>query len=307
MGKFAGFRCHAQGVDTFIRAHFHTIVASHLGCELTAAWIMARNHNCQSGLPLSPEIANILQSVNARRARVTSILCESYRISSIALLQLAPYGARQSLHSSVEQCLASLQTESSKLDDWHSALPQSELPIDPSFASFQAASHSQEFIRPLLFTSHLLAMNYAYYLSGRIMQCTALFHPHSHLRLDRQTCLRENVYSIGISSLLACCVLRCHEMTFIKWVENWLRGWRELDTLEEGSFPIAQALEVTRLVREEKDAGNEVYAVALPEDDGGGGGKFTSYCSQQFDRLVLVGRRSDTGRLYSEMVPVWIG
>ncbi|KAE8380482.1 hypothetical protein BDV26DRAFT_257403 [Aspergillus bertholletiae] len=340
MGNFAGFSCHADGIDTLIQTHFTTIASDHLGPELIAAWIVAKNHNwwlrmnfssfslqlSQGCLSLSSDISKILHSINAQRAEITSILCESYRINNLTLLQLGPCGIQQS-NLTVDECITSLQIESRKLDEWHATLPHSELPIE-SFSSFEALD--QRSIRPLLFTSHAVAMNYAYYACSRIMQCTALFHdlqrPYdpsndaeteaTHwmgilLRvvagLNRQDCFRENVYSIGIASLFPVCLLRCHNVAFGRWVENWLSEWSKVCTLEEGSFPITQALEITRIINQENVAGNDIYAVALPEDDGGGRGKYTSYASQRFDKIILIGRRGSSGQMYSELVPVQIG
>ncbi|KAK1148580.1 hypothetical protein N8T08_009587 [Aspergillus melleus] len=312
MGNFIGFGCHAQGVYTFIQTHFAAIASDQLGRELTAAWILAKNHNWwlrmhfssvslqlrQPSLALPPDISHILLAINARRAVVTSILCESYRLNNVALLQLWPCGHRHP-DLTVDQCIASLEIESKKLDEWHSALPQCELPIE-SFPGFDALDRESGNFHPLLFTSHTLAMNYAYYACSRILQCTTLFHnlrqPQNPsataaetetetnywiriiLRivagLDKQTCFRENVYSIGISSLLAACLLRCHDSIIGTWIETWLSDWRSNNSaLEEGSFPIAQVWELTRLINEEKAAGDDIYAIALPEDDGGGRGK----------------------------------
>ena len=56
--------------------------------------------------------------------------------------------------------------------------------------------------------------------------------------------------------------------------------------MERGSFPIVQALEITRLVNEETATGNDIYAIGLPEDDGVGMGKHASYVSQRIDNVI---------------------
>lgn len=337
MGNFAGFACHAQGVDTFIHAHLITISSDPIGRELNAAWVLTKYHTwwlrmnfssfsfqlSQGSLCLSPDISNMLRSINAGRVIVTSILCESYRLNNIALLQLGPCGTKTS-GVTVEECIASLQIESRRLDEWHAELPQSELPIE-SFSGF--VDKDEVGIRPLMFKSHYFAMNYAYYVCSRIMQCTALLHElrctHAQSNdpekkeinqwmtllvrivsgLNKKDCFRGNVYSIGVSSLLVACLLRCQNMTIGRWIEEWLHEWSISCILEEGSFPILQALEVIRLINEEKAAGNDIYAIALPEDDGGGTGKYMSYNSQNFDKIVMIGRRGSSGRLYCELVP----
>jgi hypothetical protein len=212
-----------------------------------------------------------------------------------------------------------------KLDEWHTGLAQSELPIE-SFSG--VVDHNEEVIRPLMFTSHYFAMNYAYYVCSRIMQCTALLQELRCTRvqsndpgkkeisfwitllvrivagLNKQDCFRGNVYSIGVCSLLTTSLLRCQTPTIGRWVEEWLHEFSTSPILEEGSFPVYQALKTIRLINEEKAAGNDIYAIALPEDDGGGTGKFTSYNSQHFDKVVIIGRRGISGRLYSELAPI---
>lgn len=338
MGNFASFACHAQGVDTFINTHLSTISSEPIGRELTAACVLAKYHTwwlrmnfssfsfqlSQGSLSLSPDISNMLRSINARRVIVTSILCESYRVNNIALLQLAPCGTQTS-GVTVEECIAYLRIESMRLDEWHAGVSQSELPIE-SFSGLM--DHGVGGIRPLTFRSHYFAMNYAYYVASRIMQCTALLHELNCARgpsngpekkevnfwmtllirivsgLNKQDCLKGNVYSIGVSSLLTACLLRCQNITIGRWVEKWLHEWGISSIFEEGSFPVFQALETIRLINEEKAAGNEIYAIALPEDDGGGTGKYTSYNSQHFDKIITIGRRGISGRLYSELVPI---
>lgn len=338
MGNFASFACHAQGVDTFINTHLTTISSEPIGREIIAACVLSKYHTwwlrmnfssfsfqlSQGPLCLSPVISNMLRSTNARRVIVTSILCESYRLNNIALLQLGPCGTQTS-GVTVEECVAYLQIESMRLDEWHAGLPQSELPIE-SFSGL--VDHDEGGIRPLMFRSHYFAMNYAYYICSRIMQCTALFHELRCTRgqsnnpekkeinfwmtllvcvvsgLNKQDCFMGNVYSIGVSSLLTACLLRCQNITIGRWVEKWLHEWSISSIMEEGSFPVFQALETIRLINEEKAAGNDIYAIALPDDDGGGTGKHTSYNSQHFDRIVTIGRRGISGRLYSELVPI---
>ena len=337
MGNFVNFGYHAEGIATFIQAQYTAISSNSIGRELAAAWILARYHNwwlrmnfstfsfqlSQPSQRLSADFMNLLHSINARRVIVTSVLCESYRISTIALLQLL--NGRRTPQITIDKCITSLKAESKKLDDWHSALSQSELPIEnPS----DTEPVEQSEIRPLLFKSQDLAMNYAYYVSSRIMQYTwSIYELHNSYHgfndpekeilthwmtillrivagLDKEECSRANVYSIGATSLLVACLLRCNNAVLGRWIENWLHEWEALSIFEEGSFPIIQALGVVRLVNEKRANGNNVYMIALPEDDGGGNGKYVSYNSQRIDRISLMGIRRSSGRLYSELIPI---
>lgn len=221
--------------------------------------------------------------------------------------------------SDVSEYIAMLENQGQKLDDWESRLLPLELPAEPLEDEFST-------IRPLLFTSHDNAMNYAYYVVARIMQCTdnlvnlkrqmpdktqnTAYWLTILLRviagLDKTSCSRLNIYSIGVSSLLLACLPRCPDPAIGSWIEAWLLDLLASSVLEEGSFPVAQALAVARLVNGERNAGNEVCAIGLVEDDGGGGGKYDSYNSQFIDRVVVRGwRRNQPSNRWSKEVPLW--
>jgi len=340
MGNFTAFQFHTDGIAKFIQLKSAEIPPE-IGNQLLAAWTLSRYQNWwrrmnfssfsfqldQPSIRLNEEVTNTLISVDAKRAIVISILCESYRINTVGGLQLWA-DQTQILDPTIEECIALLDSESQKLDGWHSTLADSELPIECS--SHVELTVNNEF-RPLVFESHYYAMNYAYYVVSRIMQCTNILHEHlprseynqekneetiSHwtrllLRItagfDVMDCAKKNVYSIGISSLLMACLLRCHDQEIDQWIENWLQGWKALNIPEEGSFPIAQVLQVATLVNKERSIGNHIYHIGLPEDDGGGSGKYKSYNSQHVDTLVVKGIRSGLGTLYSESVSIAAG
>jgi hypothetical protein len=215
-----------------------------------------------------------------------------------------------------------LENESRKLDDWESRLLPSELPREP----LDDSKNPLLTMKPLLFASHDNAMNYAYYVVARIMQCTdTLLQSPRTVQNERKTtthwltillriiaglhkpsCAKLNVYSIGISSLLIACLPRCSNITIRSWIEAWLLDLLASSVLEEGSFPVAQALAVAGLVNKEKDAGNELCAIGLVEDDGGGGGKYDSYSSQYIDRVVVKGWQRDRHDIrWSKEVSLW--
>jgi hypothetical protein len=340
MGNFTAFQFHADGIAKFMQVKFAEIPPD-IGNQLLAAWILARYQNwwrrmnfssfsfqrAQSSLRPTEEVAKSLFSVSAKRAIVVSILCESYRIHTIRVLKLWA-DPKQISDPKAENYIALLDYESQKLEDWHSTLMDSELPIECS--SHVEPSAKNELL-PLVFESHDSAMNYAYYVVSRIMQCTDILYQQlprseyiqekkeetiSHwtrllvritIGLDVTECAKKNVYSIGVSSLLMACLLRCHDQEIGQWIEHWLQRWKELNVLEEGSFPIAQVLQVATLVNKERSIGNYIYHIGLPEDDGGGSGKYASYNSQHVDTLVVKGMRSELGLLYSETLSIAAG
>lgn len=335
MGTFPGFNCHAQGIAKFIQTagakNKHVAATTDIGHRLLSAYLHSRyqswwrrlhfssfEHQCgQPSMALSDVVASILWSVDAKRTLVTAILCESYRLNVIASLK-----RWEDRNSDVSECIALLENESRKLDDWESRLLPFELPTEP----LNDTGDLSLTVKPLLFASHDNAMDYAYYVVARIMQCTETFRQSSHAiqnetktttywltilvrvitGLQKTTCAKLNVYSIGISSLLLSCLQRCPNLSIGRWIEAWLLDLLASSVLEEGSFPVAQALAVAALVNKERGAGNEICAIGLVEDDGGGGGKYDSYSSQYIDRVVVNGwQRDRPSNRWSKEVSLW--
>lgn len=335
MGTFPGFNCHAQGIVKFIQAtgvrNSDSASATDISHRMLSAYLHSRYQSWwrrlhfssfeyqrrQPSMALSDDVVSILWSVDAKRTLVTAILCESYRLNIIASLK-----RWEDLSCDVSEYISMLEDESRKLDDWESRLLLSEFPTEP-------LDHTEDgflTVNSLLFTSHDNAMNYAYYVVARIMQCTdTLLHPNQQLPnetktttywltillriiagLHKASCARANVYSIGISSLLLACLPRCLDTNIGSWIETWMLDLLESSVLEEGSFPVAQALAVASLVNSERNSGNQVCAIGLVEDDGGGGGKFDSYSSQYIDRVVVRGwQRDRPGNRWSKEVSLW--
>lgn len=351
MGNFPGFSVHSEGISKIIELSFDRLSSSLMGKQLVAAWFLSKYHNwwlrvyfstfsfqlSQPSMKPSGPIETLLKDIGAQKTLITSILCESHRISSKAVLHFWPGQEGGTFDPQLEQYITLLQSESQKLDQWHLGLDLSELPIE----SFSNSRRENSFVDvgtaltaagPLFFNSQDSALNYAYYATARIMQCTTLLHrlgmDHDEITvgimdsdddeiaywtvilirviagLDKFELARKNVYSIGITSLLLTCNLRCHDLATGRWIENWIREWTLHTTIEEGSFPVMQALAVVEVINEHRALGKDVYAVAVPFDDGGGEGKFASYYSQELRFISLKGKDRSTGYLFSETVSV---
>ncbi|KAI0836609.1 hypothetical protein F5Y06DRAFT_99765 [Hypoxylon sp. FL0890] len=224
-----------------------------------------------------------------------------------------------------------LKCQRNALSNWYAHLPPSELPIDLySTAPSSVQGETSYFkVQPLRFGSHDAAMNFAYYVVASVMQSTEFlsFLQPSHretqtqmseacktveswimtlLRIaagvDWESCTKLNAYTIGISGLLLDCVLRSNDLEVGLWVEDWLSQWYKEGSLEEGSFPIFQILQVLRIINEERRFGRHVYAVCQPIDDGGGVGKFDSYNSQRLISVFVYGWCVDSSCLYSRHI-----
>lgn len=134
-------------------------------------------------------------------------------------------------------------------------------------------------------------MNYIYYCAARVMNCSGVpgsphgvhHHRNNHdadagylaiillqiaAGLDWPNCLRFNVHTIGIVSLLFACVLRTTNPVVGTWVEDWMIQQGVSDDAEEGSFPNLRVLQALRLVNAGRCAGRNVLAVYQPTDDG---------------------------------------
>lgn len=319
MGTFPGFACHSEGIETFFRTNWGAL-STDTGHRLLSAYILAKLQNWwrrqnftsfdlqlnQPPVNLSQNTIDILHSVGAQRTLITSTLCESYRLSTMALLQLWD-DLRQGLNPSIAELIYSLRGESKRLDDWESMLLSAELPFESSM-DFEIPGRGHH--KGLAFATHYDAMNYAYYIAARIMHClepgsgkALILHWMTILIrvifcLGLKDCAQRNVYSIGVSSLLMACILRCNDIYIGQWVETWLRELSRLSVLEEGSFPIAQALAVVSLLNKERSVGTEIYGVGLAEDDGGGSGKYSSYNSQILRGIMIKGSEKSTGEFF---------
>ncbi|RAQ64724.1 hypothetical protein COH20_008422 [Aspergillus flavus] len=346
LGNFKALHYHHDGIGRFIQLHLSRLSSDGLGSNLIAAWLQSKYQGWwlrmyfstlhfqryQTSLSAPLGIVSALYSSKARRAIITSIMSESHRVNTAAVLSLwrNTHGpAINSMSSSIDDCISLLRTEEKKLDEWHSQLTPLELPTE-SFTSLGETQPSNGHIRPLRFHRHPFAMNYAYYVVARIMQCACFLDALQQcasgdqavpvndesitcwmrilLRivagLSKAECATRNVYTIGISNLLVACILRCSDLDIGLWIQNWLRDLLSVPILEEGSFPISQALEIVRHVNKERRSGKDIYVIGVTEEDGGGNGKYFSYQSQTIYELVLLGRIQETGCLYSELVSV---
>ncbi|RAH51106.1 Zn(II)2Cys6 transcription factor domain-containing protein [Aspergillus brunneoviolaceus CBS 621.78] len=347
MGNFRGFGWHCQGIAQIIDLQLPHLSKDALGKELIAAWLASRLHMwwrrmyfttfalqlSQRSLSVSPQLTQVLRTIDAQKTLLVSILCESHRLNTIATLQVLSETCARSLAAcTVDECMSSLEAEGQKLDEWHSRLDPSRLPFDVLPQPPHGRFSEIEF--PLLFHSYEAAVNYAYYSAARIMQCTAVLYPRVESDEDQETrprkhqavttswmtillrtvagldiieCASRNTYSIGIASLLLACILKCDDLTCGLQVQDWLQKCVDLAILEEGSFPIAQTLGAVRIINEERVAGRDVYAIGLLEDDGGGSGKYSSYNSQRFRDFVILGRMRVDDSIYSKNISIRSG
>lgn len=159
----------------------------------------------------------------------------------------------------------SLEEQRAKLNEWHSKLPLSELPID-SFTSQTFGVTSEETIsdaqvRPLRFQTYEAAMNYSYYALAQMLSSrrvleqvartdappatfTSRDYPWEHLilriarGLDLQDCVSRRMFKFGIMSILSMCAAICPHLEVAKATEQWVSQLEACGLAVEDGSPL---------------------------------------------------------------------
>ncbi|KAF5009933.1 hypothetical protein FDECE_3875 [Fusarium decemcellulare] len=343
MGNFQDFAIHSSGATKLIQAQENALIQQgSVGYGLMAAWIRARMNNWwrrmhfstvdfqrkQAPVSIEPHVEMVLDLADDSKASVLVILCESLRIYSSAVVDYWDSDATSSPR--VDACLYPytllMKAQSKKLSTWHTKVPLENLPITsfPSAAPPVTQGDANLIVELLRFQSHDSAMNYAYYVTARVIQTGSLTRTQSCkaetvtqeaeqwvfilLRIaagiDWEACICLNTYAIGFSGLLLVCAIHSSNLAVGRWIQDWLEERQSTSHLEEGSFPVLQILQVLRAVNNERARGRDVYAVFQTVDDGGGEGKFHSYHSQTLTSVMVYGRNKESKELLSYSIPV---
>lgn len=321
-GNFQNFRLHSDAVKVILRGAHHELLPQ--GNTLLAAWVDIEaqtwwrrvyfgtpdfffNSSLDSWIDLEPQITSKLHAVDTKRASVLLILCESYRVYCQAVLTSFQQA------SSLDGHIQKLSEQSQLLHHWHARLSTDDLPVVQSRDSMS-------------FRSHEAAMNFAYYITAKVVQSVRpleLLQNHSSDKsayseaeewitlllkiadtISWKDCIRLNIYRLGFADLLLTCALHSHTPAIGLKLQMWLEEVVELTDIEEGNFPVCQILSALRLVNEERKNGWDVFALFQAMDDGGGSGKFGSYLSQDLRSLVVYARSRETGQLCVYQRPV---
>lgn len=344
-GNLEGFNCHIKGLAAILEAEIGQLNRDQFLRDLITAWMQpqfqvwwARSYfstldfqQQQPTIALPLTLEGSLGSTHERRIAVVSIMCESHRLNVTSILYHWQYrnGSDQLGYGSnygsfcpdVDRCCMLLAEQSEKLDNWLLHLPLAEQPLQDDVFEIQPESST-------VFQSHDAALNYAYYVLSKIMQCTGAFRllatqDYHHLGhecyeaepwvrlllqivegIDMKKCIHQNNYTIGFSGLLLAALLRCQDLLSGRRIERWLQNLLELQPTEEGSFPVYQALAVTKAINRQRMIGKDVFAVSQPVDDGGGTPKLRSYNSQIIDTLLMHGKCRMTGDLFTDCISI---
>lgn len=355
MGNFKEFRVHSKGARTLIRSYADWVVNE--GSDIFAAWVEIEMqnwwrrvyfstpdfHRNSDSILLQPRLDAVLETAKHNRAAVLLIMCESHRLNNAAVISswehYGDFSSDDLLSRSVDaavwnaendkitlyECQALLQQQSVRLEQWLALLPVTDLP-DCWEDGREPATTEQGIldVRPLHFQSHRAAMNFSYYVTARIMQCTEPLSSldgtlHENIDemyeeieawimillriaagIDWEECTKLNAYTVGFASLLLACSLRSRRLEAGVWMQGWLEErLSKSNAYEEGNFPVFQVLEGLRLVNAERRDGRDVFAMFQTVDDSGGNGKLGSYHSQMLVALQIYGRCRTSGTMYT--------
>ncbi|KAH8179248.1 endoribonuclease l-PSP domain-containing protein [Sarocladium implicatum] len=351
-GNFDVFQLHSEGIQSLIMSGIEAILAVDRagGIRLLQAWAQTKMHSWwrrshfstvrfalrDVSFRIEPRLHAYLTVENTRRTSVLASLCESYRLSVASYVyQLEKADLSDSgivpedlgassdpfLSEALTQTFDELSKQSWVLDAWVSHRAKSDLPIDISSATAEPVHPLPAGIKvePLLFNSHAASMNYAYYITARIIQAASGVKsmPFSKLPTDNKShdeteywsrqllrvaagirwtdCLAQNPFSIGLSGLMLACSLRCSNPDICSWIQSWIELHCKDETAEEGCFPVWQVWQCVCLVNEERAKGYEVVAVFQPSENEVRQGKHDSYQNQSLAsvRLVVRNRTDD--------------
>ncbi|OGM44694.1 hypothetical protein ABOM_007417 [Aspergillus bombycis] len=335
MGNFQGFYCHVQGMMNFLvgwregagDVAIKPLLNSWMQTRYVVWWARAYFssldiHQQLPSIPLPISLKEVPRTLHERRVKVLSIMCESHRLNFKAVLQhFRNMGSEEKVkhenYQGYAECASLLCHQARKLDEWLLHLPPSEQPIYGLNDTSSTTIH---------FLSHDAALNYAYYVVARIMQCTGLLQElrsqttsgsedecyqtevwaQTLLQIaqgtEMRTSITRNSYTIGFSGLLLAGILRCQSLSVGLEIQNWLQALQDLQPTEEGAFPVYQTLSVVKVINQQRIVGRDVFAVTQLVDDGGGYPKVTAYNSQSISSLLFHGRCRISNCLFEECI-----
>lgn len=311
-GHFTEFSFHSRAIQEIVT---RTAVQPLMemdgvhGARLLSAYAQTRMHNWwlkvifsdpetleSQDISFEPEMRSHLNIATNRRTFVLSVLCQSYRISLMAIIRQAKRSPRANL---ADDCVLqayydSIQVQQQVATDWHALVAVHDLPIE-GYEDGQLASGPDTLslnVKPVHFNSHTAAMNYAYYVTARVIQCSGVYgspvlEPHFLPKADMTTtrfwaelllriaagldwerCLLLNRHTIGISSLLVACALRCPELDISLWIEDWLgRRCAKSERVHEGSVLLERALQMMQLINRKRLIGRDALAICYMDAD----------------------------------------
>lgn len=221
----------------------------------------------------------------------------------------------------------SLLQHRARLDEWHSALDISELPIESYVSRRQDSTTELETldILPLKFHTFEAAMNYAHYAHtqmlcahdavDRIRNPNSVAPPFTRkdcpwgeliLRITAgltiDDCVYKNTFNAGMLLILTSCMVLCPRADVAAWVEDWVQRVEDSGVPLESGLPFGIIKRIIRFILNERQNGSDVLLI-LPLDTEDAE-KSDLYQSDFKMQVVVCGKDLHTGRLYNETVEI---
>lgn len=221
-----------------------------------------------------------------------------------------------------------LEQQRASLDEWHSKLPLSELPMD-SFTSQKQAffeeSTTKLEIYPLKFRSFDSAMNYAYYATCQVLSSPNMLdrlysrtditipftrknYPWEELilriaaGLDFADCIHKNTFRSGMMSLLTLCTISCPNPNVSLWVEKWIGHLENFGIPLESGLPFQMVKRVGRVLAQQKHNDRDIFLLSPVDTEDTE--KADLYQSDFSMQIVVCGKDRRMGRLYSDTLDI---
>lgn len=188
----------------------------------------------------------------------------------------------------------SLEKQRAKLDEWHSRLHVSELPIDDSFTSqttydspaTDTTTSDAAHVEPLRFQTHEAAMNYMYYglaqmLSSRRVleqiasveappaELTSRNYPWEHLilriakGLNLADCVAKHTFRPGVMSVLSTCAAYCPHMGVTKMAEQCLSQLEARGLAVEDGIPLTLIKRELNFITGAKKQDQDIFRISV--------------------------------------------
>ncbi|PTU20717.1 hypothetical protein P175DRAFT_0532065 [Aspergillus ochraceoroseus IBT 24754] len=221
-----------------------------------------------------------------------------------------------------------IEKQRASLDDWHSGLDVSDLPVE-SFTSTSIETVRETDaglqVEPLRFQTYRAAMNYAYYAAAQLSSSRKTFEQMAELEelasgsrftrekypweslllriacgLDMDDCLYKHTFKIGILSFLIICASSCPHIAVAKWTNAWIRELEDHGMAVEDGMPLALIKRIMRLITTMKQNGHDIYRISMVDSDIKE--KWEFYRSDNNFMVAICAKDRLRGKLYNDVV-----
>ncbi|KAF3402662.1 hypothetical protein DPV78_003484 [Talaromyces pinophilus] len=368
-GSFTGGIGHMTVIDRFLSSHGDEIKSHTTGQKLFSTWMSLRsqfvNRYMSSYIPSTSSqsidtfpLDRMITDGCSHHDSIIIMMCDCKLMSRKIILDycvargesrntgndspfdkiLSQMALPKSRKESVSQLAAvddtyvkSLVEHQTRLDEWHSTLELSELPVE-SYVSQrqdmtgQATTESDALdIFPYKFHTFEAAMNYTYYAQAQLLcspdvinrlrepelvvrPFTRKDYPWAELilritaGLNIADCIYKNTFSTGILPTLISCMVICPRSDVASWIEEWIRKVEDFGVPLESGLPFGIMKRIIRFIINQRENGRDVLLI-LPLD--------TEYAEKsalyQSDFKMHVGicvKDIHTGKLYNETMEI---